>query len=105
MTSVSKTIVPFRRAEIRRREQEIAFLPAALEITERPPSPAGRATGASIIAVFCVALAWASLGKVDIVTTSTGKIVPGGRIKKPRSPLGVRGPWSLRSLEAPVRRV
>jgi hemolysin D len=81
MTSVSKTIVPFRRAEIRRREQEIAFLPAALEITERPPSPAGRATGASIIAVFCVALAWASLGKVDIVTTSTGKIVPGGRTK------------------------
>ena len=81
MTSVSKTIVPFRRAEIRRREQEIAFLPAALEITERPPSPAGRATGASIIAVFCVALAWASLGKVDIVTTPTGKIVPGGRTK------------------------
>jgi hemolysin D len=81
MTSVSKTIVSFRRAEIRRREQEIAFLPAALEITERPPSPAGRATGASIIAVFCVALAWASLGKVDIVTTSTGKIVPGGRTK------------------------
>ena len=81
MTSVSKTIVPFRRAEIRRREQEIAFLPAALEITETPPSPVGRATGASIIAVFCVALAWASLGKVDIVTTSTGKIVPGGRTK------------------------
>jgi hemolysin D len=81
MTSVSKTIVPFRRAEVRRREQEIAFLPAALEITETPPSPAGRAIAASIIAVFCIALLWASLGKVDIVTTSTGKIVPGGRTK------------------------
>lgn len=82
MTSVSKkNIVPFRRAEIRRREQEIAFLPAALEITETPPSPVGRAIAASIIGVFCVALLWASLGTVDIVTTATGKIVPGGRTK------------------------
>src|ERR1700738_4391335 len=81
MTSVSKTIVPFPRAEVRRREAEIAFLPAALEITETPASPVGRAIGASIVAVFCVALAWASLGKVDVVTTSTGKIVPGGRTK------------------------
>src|SRR3954470_5436190 len=82
MTSVSKkSIVPFPRTEVRRREQEIAFLPAALEITETPPSPVGRAIGASIIGVFCVALLWASLGTVDIVTTATGKIVPGGRTK------------------------
>jgi hemolysin D len=81
MTSASRNIVPFPRAEVRRREQEIAFLPAALEITESPPSPIGRAIGASIIAVFCVALAWASFGSVDIVATATGKIVPGGRTK------------------------
>ncbi|WBL81460.1 HlyD family type I secretion periplasmic adaptor subunit [Bradyrhizobium xenonodulans] len=81
MTSASRNIVPFPRAEVRRREQEIAFLPAALEITESPPSPVGRAIGASIIAVFCVALLWASLGSVDIVATATGKIVPGGRTK------------------------
>jgi hemolysin D len=81
MRSASKNIVPFRRAEIRRREQEFAFLPAALEITETPPSPVGRAIGASIIGVFCVALVWASLGSVDIVATAAGKIVPGGRTK------------------------
>ncbi|MEH6949882.1 HlyD family type I secretion periplasmic adaptor subunit [Nitrobacter sp. NHB1] len=81
MTPASKNVVAFPRAEIRRREAEIAFLPAALEIAETPPSPVGRAIAASIIAVFCVALAWASLGKVDIVATSTGKIVPGGRTK------------------------
>ncbi|SIO34870.1 hemolysin D [Bradyrhizobium erythrophlei] len=81
MTSASRNIVPFPRAEVRRREQEIAFLPAALEITESPPSPIGRAIGASIIAVFCVALAWASFGSVDIVATAMGKIVPGGRTK------------------------
>src|SRR6476620_6526279 len=81
MTSASRNIVPFPRAEVRRREQELAFLPAALEITESPPSPIGRAIGASIIAVFCVALVWASFGSVDIVATATGKIVPGGRTK------------------------
>jgi hemolysin D len=81
MTSASRDIVPFPRAEVRRRGPEIAFLPAALEITESPPSPTGRAIGASIIAVFCVALVWASFGTVDIVATATGKIVPGGRTK------------------------
>ena len=82
MTSANKNVVAFPRAEIRRREAEIAFLPAALEISETPPSPVGRAIGISIIAAFCVALVWASIGKVDIVSTATGKIVPGGRIKQ-----------------------
>ena len=81
MTSANKNIVAFPRAEVRRREAEIAFLPAALEIAETPPSPVGRAIAATIVAIFCVALLWASLGSVDIVTTSTGKIVPGGRTK------------------------
>lgn len=81
MRSASQNVVPFRKSELRRREQEIAFLPAALEITERPPSPAARAIAASIIAVFVFALAWASLGSVDIVATAPGKIVPGGRTK------------------------
>ena len=81
MTSANRNVVAFPRAEVRRRENEIAFLPAALEITESPPSPIGRAIGASIIALFCVALAWASFGSVDIVATATGKIVPGGRTK------------------------
>jgi hemolysin D len=81
MTSASRNIVPFPKRELRRREQEIAFLPAALEIAESPPSPIGRAIGASIIAVFCIALVWALLGSVDIVASATGKIVPGGRTK------------------------
>ncbi|TPI40036.1 HlyD family type I secretion periplasmic adaptor subunit [Mesorhizobium sp. B3-1-6] len=81
MTSASRNIVPFPRAQVRRREHEVAFLPAALEITETPPSPIGRAIAASIVAVFCVALVWASLGSIDIVATATGKIVPDGRSK------------------------
>src|SRR5207249_7964863 len=45
------------------------------------PSPIGRAIGASIVAVFCLSLLWATFGSVDIVATATGKIVPGGRTK------------------------
>ena len=48
---------------------------------ETPPSPIGRAIGATVIALFCVALAWASFGTVDIVATAPGKIIPSGRTK------------------------
>lgn len=65
----------------RRRFDELAFLPAALEIVETPPSPLGRATAFSIIAVFVVALAWACFGTVDIVAIAPGKIIPSGRTK------------------------
>ncbi len=64
-----------------RHADELAFLPAALEIVETPPSPIGRAVGATIIALFCVALIWAWAGTIDIVASATGKIVPSGRTK------------------------
>src|SRR5882672_2013992 len=73
-------VIPFRRAQDRRGE-ELAFLPAALEIVETPPSPIGRAIGATIILLFCAALVWAWWGTIDIVASATGKILPGGRIK------------------------
>ena len=63
------------------RGEELAFLPAALEIVETPPSPIGRAIGATIIMLFCVALVWASAGTIDIVASAPGKIVPSGRTK------------------------
>jgi hemolysin D len=60
---------------------ENAFLPAALEIVETPASPVGRTTAATIIAIFCVALVWASLSKIDIVASAPGKIIPIGGTK------------------------
>jgi hemolysin D len=72
--------IPFRRAPERRRE-ELAFLPAALEIVETPPSPINRAIGATIILLFCAALVWAWWGTIDIVASATGKVVPSGRTK------------------------
>jgi hemolysin D len=65
----------------RRRDHELEFLPAALEIVETPASPTGRAIVFSVIAFFCLALAWSYWSTVDIVATAPGKIVPTGRTK------------------------
>ena len=73
-------VVPLRRAPERRGE-ELAFLPAALEIVETPPSPIGRTIAVTIILLFCAALVWAWWGTIDIVASATGKIVPSGRTK------------------------
>jgi hemolysin D len=67
--------------QAKRTRAELAFLPAALEIAETPPSPAGRAILWAVAGAFAFALAWACLGKVDMVAVAPGKIIPTGRIK------------------------
>ena len=62
------------------RRDELAFLPAALEIVETPPSPTGRA----IVAHHAVLLSRARLGGFGhgrIVASAPGKIIPSGRTK------------------------
>src|SRR5205807_8237913 len=75
----TEIVVPFRRIQDRR--EELAFLPAALEIMETPPSPIGRAIVATIAVLFCAALVWAWWGTIDIVASANGKIVPSGPTK------------------------
>ena len=77
----AKNIVSFPKQRVERRQDELAFLPAALEIVETPPSPIGRAIAFTLIAVFSAALAWACIGTVDIVAVAPGKIIPSGRTK------------------------
>lgn len=60
---------------------ELAFLPAALEVQESPPHPLGRIIAATVILFFLLAVLWASFGKIDIVAVAEGKIIPGGRVK------------------------
>src|SRR6516165_11134640 len=76
-----QNVLPFSRANKGLDKDELAFLPAALEIVETPPSPAGRTIAFSIIALFCLALVWAFFGRVDIVASATGKIIPTGHTK------------------------
>ena len=59
-----------------------AFLPAALEVLETPASPAARWTAISLAAFFCIALAWALIGTVDVVAVAQGRIVPAGGVKQ-----------------------
>jgi hemolysin D len=76
-----RAVIALPGAIARRREHELAFLPAALEIVETPPSPIGRAIGATIVGFFSLALVWACFSTIDIVATAPGKIIPSGRSK------------------------
>ena len=64
-----------------RRVTEQDFLPAVLEVMEKPPSPAGRAVIWAVLLFSVLALTWAFMGKVDIVLVASGQLVPSGRIK------------------------
>ena len=64
-----------------RTRDELAFLPAQLELVESPTSPTARWTMRIIMALFCAALLWAILGKLDIVAVAPGKTVVGSRTK------------------------
>jgi hemolysin D len=81
MKLTNKQIIPFPGPRDRRDKDELAFLPAALEIVETPASPIGRAIGLIIVLLFAAALTWACIGKVDIIASAHGKIVPSGRTK------------------------
>ncbi len=60
---------------------EREFLPAVLEITETPPSPAARLLGCGIMLMFAVLAVWAFCGKIDIIATAPGKLLPASNIK------------------------
>ncbi|MFA6075548.1 MAG: HlyD family type I secretion periplasmic adaptor subunit [Negativicutes bacterium] len=57
------------------------FLPAAIEVLETPPSPAGRLTLCLLIVFVVAAISWMIIGKVDEVASATGSIVPQGYVK------------------------
>lgn len=62
-------------------KQEHEFLPAALEIMEKPPSPGMRWLLLLTCGLFVLALLWAFFGRIDVVATAAGKTVPGGNVK------------------------
>ncbi|MGD1954333.1 MAG: biotin/lipoyl-binding protein, partial [Sphingomonadales bacterium] len=70
-----------QRKKRAKRYEEHDFLPAALEVLEKPPSPVGRAILGGITAFILIALAWSIFGHVDVVATAQGKIVPQGNVK------------------------
>ena len=74
------------RKKTKKKYKEEEFLPAALEILERPPSPLGRAVLWTIMIFFVVAVFWGVLGRVDVVASASGKTLPRERVKVVQAP-------------------
>ncbi|MBI5790278.1 MAG: HlyD family type I secretion periplasmic adaptor subunit [Rhodocyclales bacterium] len=60
---------------------EAQFLPATLELQETPVSAAPRLAMWLLIAFAFLALLWATFGRIDVVASAHGKIVPNDRTK------------------------
>lgn len=60
---------------------EAQFLPAALALQETPVSPAPRVAMWTIITFAVLTLIWAIFGRMDVVATAEGRIVPNDRTK------------------------
>ena len=65
----------------KRTAEELAFLPAHLELTDTPVSAAPKWAARFIMAFALLALLWSWFGKIDIVAAASGKTVSGGRSK------------------------
>ncbi len=60
---------------------EAQFLPAALALRDTPVHPAPRIALWLIMAFALIALLWATFGRIDVVATAVGKVIPNDRIK------------------------
>lgn len=60
---------------------EAQFLPAALALQETPLSPAPRVAMWAIISFAVLAVVWATVGRIDIVATAHGRVIPDAGIK------------------------
>jgi hemolysin D len=65
----------------RRPVEEHEFLPAALEIMEKPPSPGLRYLMLALCSLFALAILWSFLGRVDVVAVASGKTLPIANVK------------------------
>lgn len=73
----AKNFVPTRDSD---------FLPAALEVAERPVSPTARATAWILLGGLAVTITWTVFGKVDVVASAPGVLLPIGNTKIVQSP-------------------
>ncbi|OZA13489.1 MAG: hemolysin secretion protein D [Hydrogenophilales bacterium 17-62-8] len=78
-----------RHAWLQRREtdtpvlqsHEAQFLPAALALRDTPVHPAPRITLWLIMVFALIAVLWATFGRIDVVATAVGKVIPNDRTK------------------------
>jgi len=68
-----------RKAHVRSTDAD--FLPAALEVIERPVSPTGRRVAWVLLIGLVVTMLWLVFGRVDVVASAPGRLVPTGSVK------------------------
>ncbi len=66
--------------------QEADFLPAALEVAERPVSPTARVVTWVLVIGVALTIVWTVFGRVDVVASAPGTLIPTGNIKLVQSP-------------------
>ena len=65
---------------------EADFLPAALEVAERPVSPTARVVAWVSMIGLAIVIVWTVFGRVDVVASASGTLIPTGNIKLVQSP-------------------
>jgi hemolysin D len=65
----------------RLRSDAATFLPAAMEIIEQPVSPTARVTAWVFLVGLCLTIAWLTLGKIDVIASAQGRLVPVENVK------------------------
>ncbi|MCX5811153.1 MAG: HlyD family type I secretion periplasmic adaptor subunit, partial [Proteobacteria bacterium] len=63
-----------------RRDDAYEFKPTMAEIEEKPANPLGKLIFWVIIASFVFFVLWTCLGKVDVVVSARGLVIPEGDI-------------------------
>ncbi len=73
-------------------EDALAFAPGLLAIQERPPAPLAKVILLTLCGLIGVMIVWACFGKLDIIATAPGHLVPQSYVKivQPAGPGSVR---------------
>jgi hemolysin D len=59
----------------------LAFAPGLLAIQERPPAPLAKIILITLTALVAILIVWACFGKLDIIATAPGRLVPASYVK------------------------
>lgn len=70
-----------KRTQWLMKSTDVDFLPAALEIVDKPVSPGGRITAYVLAMVFIITLLWLTFGEIDVVASAPGKLIPADNVK------------------------
>ncbi len=78
-TLPGRIVAGYRKQSEMRRDYE--FMPATLEVLDRPPAPFAGVMLGFIVVFAAAAISWASFARMDIVVSGMGVVIPRGKVK------------------------